>query len=157
LVLFQRKPRVLKRSQVTIRPGRPFCGLFNGSVSSYSAEWEGIWKEAAVTSFSVLSRHLPGGMRKNHEGPQESRCPGRDSNRAPRIAKSRALPPSQPALCYFVVETKIILEKAITVIRFRLYCSKELDSNPAQGEYRGFVASDPLITMGQLNPAKLSY
>jgi hypothetical protein len=33
-------------------------------------ELEGIWKEAMVASFIILSWHSPGGTEENHENPQ---------------------------------------------------------------------------------------
>jgi hypothetical protein len=34
-----------------------------------NTEFERIWKEAVVTYFVVLSRHLSGGVEENHEEP----------------------------------------------------------------------------------------
>lgn len=51
------------------------CGLFNGVVCSsddrmLNNKLEGIRKEAAIVSFKVLSRPVPGGTEENHEGLQ---------------------------------------------------------------------------------------
>jgi hypothetical protein len=45
---------------------------------------EKIWKEAVVTLFQVLSRHLPGGTEKFHENLiQDNNCLARDLNPGP--------------------------------------------------------------------------
>lgn len=53
------------------------CGLFNDVCSTenvtlrmISVELEGIWKEAVVASFVLLSRHSLGGTKENYENPQ---------------------------------------------------------------------------------------
>jgi hypothetical protein len=42
-----------------------------------------IWKERVVASFKVLSRHLPGGLRKTWSISQDSRPPGQILNPGP--------------------------------------------------------------------------
>lgn len=46
-------------------------GLDIRTIENY--EWEGIWKEAAVACFHVLSQNLPGGTEEHHYGHQYSR------------------------------------------------------------------------------------
>jgi hypothetical protein len=47
-------------------------------------ELEGMWKEAAVAWFKVLSRNLAGKTEENHKNPrQDSRSLGQDSNSIP--------------------------------------------------------------------------
>jgi hypothetical protein len=53
------------------------------------------WKRSGL--IEVLSQNLPGRTEENTKYlSQESRCPGRDENRAPPEYKSEALPFRQP-------------------------------------------------------------
>jgi hypothetical protein len=49
----------------------------------YESEVERIKKEEVVAKFEMLPTHLPLWTEENHEKPQDSRCSGRQSNRAP--------------------------------------------------------------------------
>jgi hypothetical protein len=46
------------------------------------SELQRTWKEAVVAQLYALSRNLSGGYEENQETSQDSRCPGRDTNRA---------------------------------------------------------------------------
>jgi hypothetical protein len=44
-------------------------------------KWEGIWKEAAVNNFNVISWHMAGGSDENRRNlSQDSHTPVKDSN-----------------------------------------------------------------------------
>jgi hypothetical protein len=74
------------------------CSLFIGAVSNLGDQTtrnnkpERMRKEAVITQFWFSARHLPRKTDKNHEKIQNSRCPGRDSNRTPPEYKSEPLP-----------------------------------------------------------------
>jgi hypothetical protein len=50
-----------------------------------------MWKDAVVTQFNVLLRHLPGWTKENRENHQDIRSPGRDLNPEPPGYKAGVL------------------------------------------------------------------
>jgi hypothetical protein len=45
--------------------------------------WKGFGRKRSWPNFKVLSQNLPGRTAGNHEKPQDSQSPGRDSNPEP--------------------------------------------------------------------------
>jgi hypothetical protein len=67
------------------RPYSVRCRMTNDAL-------ERIWKEATPDLTGVLFQNLLVGTEGNHNQYQDTRCPGRDSTRAPLEYKSTALP-----------------------------------------------------------------
>jgi hypothetical protein len=72
--------------------------LFNDAIRSsdyilLNGRLERMWKEVVVSYSKVESRYSPGGAEESQENPQDSGCPGRNSNRKPSELKSEALSP----------------------------------------------------------------
>jgi hypothetical protein len=58
---------------------RRVCRYLNRILSKGRIDLEG----CNCSLFQVLSRHFPRKTEENHGEPQDNRCPGQDSNRAP--------------------------------------------------------------------------
>jgi hypothetical protein len=74
----------------TFLVSRPYC------VRMKQDELERIWKEAVTLQSKYCSGICLELTEEIHEEPQNSRCPGRDSNRAPTKYKKKALSLDQP-------------------------------------------------------------